>query len=328
MLVKPFIGNRKVPFVHVDLNILHDGTLLDKDARELSVEDFQETTGIEIEDPLILVLVGHQFFNWAPCYWNRVKVVTKIDGYHGPEALLATLPEPVESLEYPGFYLIPYFSNYLISMDGVVIKKSHGRIMQSSRGGNGYYTFRLTDDSGKTANHGRHRILGLAFKKYNSMVEELDINHLNGIPGDDWLDNLEWATRSLNNLHAVDNGLRSDNVEIEARDTHTGKVFIFASCSQAGRFFNVTQTTITNRCKTQGSKSFNGFQFRYFPSQDKWPEIDNNDGRYEVVFEDGTKKFCDSIEAARLAGVTRTSLMRMLREGRNESQVGVKVFRR
>ncbi len=328
MLVKPFIGKRKVPFIHADIDVLHDGTLLDNDARELSVGDFKKITGIDLDDTLTLVVVAHQFFNWAPVYWNKIKVVTKVNGYKGPEALLATLPEPVESLEYPGFYLIPHFSNYLISRDGVVLKKSHGRIMKASRGTNGYYTFRLTDDSGKTANHGRHRILCLAFKTYDSTVEDLDVNHLNGIPGDDWLDNLEWATRSINNLHAVDNGLKSDNVEVEARDVHTGKVFIFASLSQAGRFFNVTQTTITNRCKTQGSKSFSGFQFRYFPSQEKWPEIDNSDGRYKVVLTDGTERFCDSVEAARLAGVTRTSLMRMLREGRNESQAGVKVFKR
>lgn len=327
MLNKPSTGVERIRCFGEDFSVFHDGTIHDSEGNELTVEEFTEITGIVVKDCNVLLLLAHQYFNWAPLYWKHLNVVTKVDGYFNPECLLVTIEDPVESLEYPGFYLIPYFSNYLITPKGKLLKRSNGAIIQASKGSLGYYTYRMTDDSGKTLNFGRHRILCLTFKPYDHRVENMDVNHKNGVPGDDWLDNLEWATRSENNTHAVNHGLKNDNLEVEVRDVHTGRVYIFASCNQAGRFFNVTGTTVANRAKSDGRKAYSGLQFRFHPNATTWPEPDTSKGNYRVVCSDGTEKHCDSIEAARIANLTRTSLMRMLREGRNKSQNGTKVFK-
>lgn len=328
LTIKPYGEYKLIPFLHLPISVSSDGRLFDEKGKEISLSDFNELTGLKIKDPLVLLAVSYHQFNWPPAYWSEVKVLQKVEGVIAPETLLIGLDAPVESKEYPGFYMIPYFSNYVISPAGKLIKKSDGEEIQASRTSLGYYTFRMTDDSGRTQNRLRHRILCYAFRPYPSNVEELDVNHKNGVPGDDFLDNLEWATRSENMLHAFQNGLRSDNVEVQARDVETGKIYIFASCSQAGRFFGVTETTISNRAKTNGHRVFGGYQFRFHPNYDDWPKPEENkDARFLVEFPDGTSKRCDSIEAAKLAGVTRTSLMRMLREGRHFGKTQNKVTR-
>ena len=109
-----------------------------------------------------------------------------------PESLVLAISQPVESVEYPGFYMIPYFSNYVISPKGLLLRRVNNREMVPSQTSLGYYTYRMTDDSSKTRNQLRHRILCLAFKPYNANVEKMDVNHIDGVPGNDVLSNLEW----------------------------------------------------------------------------------------------------------------------------------------
>lgn len=222
--------------------------------------------------------------------------------------------------------MIPYFSNYVISKDGILLKKSSGVKIEASKGVGGYYTYRMTDDSGRTQNRYRHRILGYAFKPYPVNVDELDINHDNGKPGNDWLDNLEWSTRSENNLHAVNTGLRNDNLDVEVRNVQTGRRHLFGSCTQAADILGVTPATVCNRARSNGYKLYGGMQYRFYPSTEEWPTVEPV-GDFVAEFQDGARKRCDGVEAARLAGVSRTSLLRLLREGRNTGKSNVKIFR-
>jgi len=47
-----------------------------------------------------------------------------------PESMELGLITPVMSLEYNDFYIIPYFSNYLISKCGVLLKKVTANIFR------------------------------------------------------------------------------------------------------------------------------------------------------------------------------------------------------
>ena len=61
-----------------------------------------------------------------------------------------------------------------------------------------------TKFSGKT--HYVHRLVS---QKYIPNPENKStVNHINGIKDDNRVENLEWATRSENNQHAHDNGLK------------------------------------------------------------------------------------------------------------------------
>lgn len=326
-VIKPYYGSETIPFTHEQFELSYDGKIFDCAGSEIGIEEFNSRTGLDVENIHVLLAVTYQKFNCPPAYWSKLNVLYMVEDVYSPETLVIGLKEPLESLEFPGFYIIPYFSNYVISPEGTLIKKSNGRVMQASRGPLGYYTFRMTDDSGKTQNRLRHRILCYAFKPYPANVEKLDVNHINGQPGTDDLDNLEWSTRSENVDHAYSMGLRNDNLEVQARDVETGRVYIFASCSQAARFFETSHVTIGNRAKSLGYKAYNGYQFRYHPNNDPWPATTESDGKYLVEFPDGRKKKCGCVEAAKLAGLTRTSLLRMLREGRNYGKTPNRITR-
>lgn len=314
-------GKLKIPFVHLNFEITYDGLLyLDNELTTLHV--FNELTNLNIESLEVLQLVTYHKFNWAPNYWQYLTALKLIDGNTSPENMILGIKRPVESLEYPGYYLIPYFSNYVISKTGLLLKKSDSIYITASLAQTKYYTFRMSDDGNSTGNRLRHRILGYAFLPYPAEVETLDINHIDGIPGNDNIDNLEWTTRSVNNTHAVNIGLRSDNKEVQIYDTNTQTTLIFPSYSMAGRYLNVTETTISNRVKSNGYKCYDGYQFRNHPCADPWPVIENSKGDYLVTFTNGTTKLCTAVEAARLCGVTRTSLLRLIREGRNRGTNG------
>jgi KaiC/GvpD/RAD55 family RecA-like ATPase len=328
MLIRPYAESRKIPFINEDLNILRNGDILDCNGNPVTLEEFRLKTGINVYDQWTLVIVAHQFFNWASVYWPHIRAVCKMENDYSPESLLATILEPVEALDYPGYYLIPYYSQYLITKTGTLLKRSYPYYIKGSKATTGYYTYRMEDDFRNTQNRLRHRILGMAFLPYTKNLEYTQINHINGIKGDDRLENLEWVTHAENIQHAAALGLlATSSIEVQARDAFTGRVYIFESFSAAGRYFGVEPFTINIRCRSKGEKSYDGIQFRYHPDNTEWPAIDPSAGRYKVVYPNGDVKWSSCKGAARLAGVTRTSLQRMLREGRHLGLTGVSVYK-
>lgn len=102
---------------------------------------------------------------------------------------------------------------------------------------------------------------------------KLDINHKNGQRYCNVYKNIEWATRTQNLVHAFKNNMRTDNQPIEIKNKNTQEVKWFYSASEAARKFNVTETTITNRCKRGSQYCYQGFQFRYaIGNKEPWPD--------------------------------------------------------
>lgn len=326
MNLEIFKGSKPVPFIEQEINITLNGEL-SMGGKVIDINVFNLITNLSVNDTGVLVAITYQRFNWPPVYWRYLRLIRLLDNTISPENILLAINEPVESLEFPGFFMIPYFSNYVISKDGRLIKKSQRVFITASEGSLGYRTFRMMSDSGTTNNQLRHRMLCMAFKPYASDIEELDINHRNCIPGDDDLDNLEWCTRSENMLHAYANGLRRENKPVMIRDINTGIVLTFPSCNSAGKELGLSETTVSNRAKAMGYKAYSGMQFRFFPNSDPWPDTQSDCGGYLIDFPNGTSKRCDSLEAARLLGVTRTSLHRLIREGRDTGMNGNRVTR-
>lgn len=325
--VELFKGSKKIPSVNGYFEISIDGKITDVSGDEVTLDQFNSLTKCLVKSADVLIALTYQNFNWPPVYWKHLVVLKTAEGFSGPENMVLGITSPVESLEYPGFFMIPYYSNYVISETGCLLRKNGNREMTASLGALGYYTFRMTCDDNTTRNELRHRILCYAFKPYPANVEDLDVNHKNGVPGNDWLENLEWATRSENIIHAYQSGLRKDNRPVEVRDLNSGNISIFPSCSAAARVLGITETTVSNRAKTQGFKAFGGLQFRFYPNTTPWPSFESTDGKYLVEFPDKTTKLCDCKEAASLAGLTRTSLLRALREGRHYGTTENKITR-
>ena len=197
---------------------------------------------------------------------------------------------PIESPKHPGWFYIPFFTNYIINKDGVVYnerrdhpmfpcftKRAPSEVAKNIKGG--YARFTLSNSMG-SFNIGRHRILALTFKPFPNCVDKLDVNHKNGVPGDDDLDNLEWATRQQNNIHAVNSGLRTQNVRTYVKNVFTGKEYEFASCAQAARKTGITPTELVPRLRWNQKVYPGGWMYKTDPNvawrvpEDPQAEID------------------------------------------------------
>lgn len=188
---------------------------------------------------------------------------------------------PIESKEKEGFYYIPYYSNYLISKDGVVLKKDTLEIKKGHDWKNsfnniknvkgGYILYQgFTDKFGsKMTTMARHRLMGLAFIKYKFDPFVLVINHKDGEPGNDKIDNLEWITKQENNQHAYDNNLiTSKHRQIVAYNWITGFIKIYPTVQKCRRELKISTNLIYSSNNLKRKRS-DGWGFKIFSKDEK-----------------------------------------------------------
>jgi len=102
-----------------------------------------------------------------------------------------------------------------------------------------------------------HRLVALGFI-YN-INDKPQVNHINGIKHDNRVENLEWCTRSENQLHAYKNKLQIPSLHKRACGENQGSsklknkdvIFILENYKRGmgielSKIFNVSQTTILN----------------------------------------------------------------------------------
>jgi hypothetical protein len=180
-----------------------------------------------------------------------------------------------------GFFKIPNFPLYGITINGAVMNLVTQKLLSEKISPDGYRTFILEDeDNGKNA-RGRHRLLGIVFKHPGIDITKLVVNHLNGIPGDDRLDNLEWITHQGNINHAGSMGLTEKCLPVSARCVLTGRVDRFPSATECGRVYGLTKDAILHRLRQGSKRVFQEMkQYRFGHSDEPWriptqKEIDN-----------------------------------------------------
>src|SRR5699024_373311 len=88
---------------------------------------------------------------------------------------------------------------------GRATKTFESKILKQSEDKDGYYRVNLSKD-GKKKRFFAHRLVATAFIETND--DKPVINHMDGNKKNNVVDNLEWCTRSENDLHAFDVGLR------------------------------------------------------------------------------------------------------------------------
>lgn len=110
-------------------------------------------------------------------------------------------------------------------------RRAPGRVLQSG-GCKGYRVVNLSMES-KTRMWQVHRLVALAFLPGHGEV----VNHINSRKDDNRLVNLEWASKSYNQRHAVSRGIRT-GVPVAVKATHlaTGAELYFASSAEASLF--------------------------------------------------------------------------------------------
>lgn len=171
----------------------------------------------------------------------------------------------LESHRFPGFFYIPGFSRYLINKEACVIRTFDGRALQGSKTKNGYISITLRPDvvKGRWPTLGRHRLLALTFIDNGFCIEDLEVNHINGIPGSDTIENLEWCSRSKNLLHAFSIGKRLDNKKVVTTNICTGERVEYFSAYECERQLGLKRGVVYYRIKFGKDKSFSGLKFEY-----------------------------------------------------------------
>lgn len=181
--------------------------------------------------------------------------------------------------DHPGFYYIPGCPTHAISASGELINAKKGTVLKwyitkpsKTKNVTGGYAFNRIDFGRESIMISRHRSMLLVFKPYPDEVDSLVSNHINGIPGDDRLDNLEWVCRKGNIDHAYQNGLRSQNKPVLARNIVTGEITEFYSVAECGRKIGILDKTLNHRLE-KGlfcSPGTSNYQVKYLDDPRDW----------------------------------------------------------
>ncbi len=165
------------------------------------------------------------------------------------------------------FYDIPFHYNYRINSNGVVYNCKENKIVDLYINKTGYVSLTIERDySSRSVTANLHRLLAIVFIKNDTglPIEDLHVNHINGIKTDFRLTNLEWVTKQQNCIHAYSNGLRSDNKHIICENIDTGKVLSFYSIGQTAKFFNCNTSSIHFAInKFVDGSIFRGYKIKY-----------------------------------------------------------------
>jgi len=97
-----------------------------------------------------------------------------------------------------------YENNYVCSSNGEVKNIKRNKLLKPNKSSI-YYCVDLCKN-GEIKRHFIHRIVAMAF--HENPQNKPQVNHINGNKLDNSVNNLEWVTRSENQLHSIRIGLR------------------------------------------------------------------------------------------------------------------------
>lgn len=170
-----------------------------------------------------------------------------------------------------GYYSVPGYSRYAISKGGEVINLRSMEILKGSRNPAGYVNFRLVGDDGEAKTLGRHRVMGLTFLKPVGNEAELVVNHLDGIKGNDWIENLEWTTHQGNIEHAGATGLTEKCQPVATRNPKTGEINRYPSIISCARKLGLSKDAINYRLQCKEDRVFpEGLQYKSGLLKTEW----------------------------------------------------------
>ena len=111
-----------------------------------------------------------------------------------------------------------------------------------------------------------HRLVGFAFIPLVKGKE--CINHIDGNPKNNNVENLEWCNHLENNKHAFETGLMTTNIKVKLIN-HLGIEYEFISMSRASEFLGRSHGYISNKLKQ-------GYDFVF----------DVNNNHYKIIKDD------------------------------------------
>jgi hypothetical protein len=184
-------------------------------------------------------------------YWIQLQVLYADNDCKNYQLsnLVWKYPIGLGSIDYNGFAFIPMFSRYLINKEGAIFEFRSMKIVPCYFN-KGYYSYSLKPDIGLRTSLKRHRGIGLVFLDYPNNVDLLQINHIDGVKGNDYPENLEWITGSENRLHAIKTGLTPVNNIVIAKNIKSKVSLEFNTLKEFCSYFNINRKSAYNQlCK-------------------------------------------------------------------------------
>ena len=122
------------------------------------------------------------------------------------------------------YKVINGFPNYEISTQGRVRRIKSGKYLKPFLlSANNYFAVDLCMN-GKIQRMTIHRLVAINF--LDNIEGKEQVNHINGVKTDNTLSNLEWNTRSENQLHSIKIGLRHTRGENNSQSKLTTKLVL------------------------------------------------------------------------------------------------------
>lgn len=271
--------------------ILHDR----KDGKEVKVSDEGYFVGLEFESGKqdiredLLKVICFQNIQIPFKFWSKI-IPIFVDGDSrntNPTNLCYRFEEPIKVTDKweltKDYYYIPYYTKYAITKEGELVSLETVRPLIFSvikpiendpkNRKMGYFRSGACSDLGRPGTT-RHRLLCLTFKHYETDPRPLVCNHIDGVPGNDDLDNLELITRAENNQHAIDSSLTPNSViPVIVRNLNTGQEWKFASVAKASESLKIPHPTLLGRLHKHSHIRFDdGIVIKRDDGRD-WPEL-------------------------------------------------------
>ncbi|ENA4344787.1 HNH endonuclease [Salmonella enterica subsp. enterica serovar Braenderup] len=178
------------------------------------------------------------------------------------------------SLVWKGFYVHPS-GRFLCSPDGSVVGVAERRRLPFYIG-NGYYSVHDRGHRRKLT----HRLIAETFLENLNPEKDKIVNHIDGVKTNPNVFNLEWCDDRHNVNHALDNGLRGDNIVVDVRNLETGEVLSFRSYTLAANHIGVNPHIISSNIKRGLNKQYtikNVYEVKL--ASDSWALTKNHIGK-------------------------------------------------
>jgi len=181
------------------------------------------------------------------------------------------------------FKVIPKYEDYAVTRDGTIKAIVSDTIVTPYIAG-GYLAIKALYNS-PTKVMIVSRAVALTWVNNPDPQKNTIVNHIDGDKLNNWYENLEWTTYSGNNFHAVNTGLRPDNIPCKVRDFDTGIVTEFPSMAQASEFMGLRKDTpICGLLKKKfGALISNKYEFKFSVDNTPW-FYENRDKKVSARF--------------------------------------------
>lgn len=185
---------------------------------------------------------------------------------------------PVESKEFPGYYVMPDIPDYLISRSGDVLKIKTGQLMTPNISPYNYVIVGMTVNN-DAKGYRLHRLLAMVFvgrpsRHLNKKFNELHVNHIDGNKTNNAIENLEWCTNEENVKHAWVHSLTNCEKPVLVRNIITNEITELRSARELCRRYDISENYVSELLlsKQAGRVTLNWCVFKY--KDDKpWPEV-------------------------------------------------------